>query len=339
MNAINLAENGIIPTWLIRTGIRSRLKRKLEIEFNKPAESKTALIEFLKNSPIAIATDDANLQHYEVPTSFYQYILGPRMKYSSCYWPEGVNSLQAAEEASLQQVVERAEIADNMNVLELGCGWGSFSLWAAEHFPKSRFTAVSNSSTQADHIRAQAAARGIENLEVITKNMVEFDPPNKPYDRIVTIEMLEHMRNYQVLFQRIAGWLKDDGKMFAHVFSHRCYSYLYEAEDESDWMSNYFFTGGIMPSHDLLPSFDDHLKAEQQWRLNGKHYTRTLEAWLDLLNENEKEIINVFKKHYGEEKTRVWINRWRMFILACSELFAYDNGEQWGVSHYLFSKK
>lgn len=338
MKAVNLAENGFIPTWLIRTGIRMRLKKKLEIEASKPPHAKESLIQFLKESPIAIATDDANEQHYKVPTAFYQHLLGSCMKYSSCYWPEEVTTLDAAEQASLNQVVERAEISNHMKVLELGCGWGSFSLWAAKKFPESNFTAVSNSSTQADHIRKTALERGIDNLVVITENMLHFEPTT-PFDRIVSIEMLEHMRNYQQLFSRISSWLNDDGKLFAHVFSHRTYAYLYEAEDESDWMSNYFFTGGVMPSHDLFSKFDDDLKIEQAWRLNGLHYTRTLEAWLEKLNQNEDVVKQIFVDHYGAADANIWINRWRMFVLACSELFAYDKGEQWGVSHYRFVKQ
>jgi len=337
MNSISLAENGFVPTWLIRAGIRSRLARKLEIESERPENFKSSLVDFLRRSPIAIATDDANQQHYEVPTDFYTFILGPRMKYSACLWNEDIQNLEQAEVASLKQVAQRAELSDNLKILELGCGWGSFSLWASETYPKSQFTAVSNSFTQADHIREQAHQRGIHNLKVITENMLDFHP-SEQFDRIVSIEMFEHMRNYEQLLQRISSWLKDEGKLFVHIFSHKKYAYLYEAEDKDDWMSNYFFTGGIMPSHDLLSHFNKDLVIEQQWRQNGLNYTHTLEAWLKNLNRNEKRISDIFSEHYGDDQIRIWLNRWRMFILACSELFAYGRGEEWGISHYRFEK-
>ncbi len=336
MNATTLAESGIIPLWLIRIGIRQKLKHKLRIEHQKGSEAKAMLVQHLRESPIAIATDEANDQHYQVPTEFYQLILGPRMKYSGCYWPEGVTTLEKAELASLQLVAERAELEDGQTILEMGCGWGSFSLWAAERFPKSNILAVSNSQTQAAYIRSRANERGLSNLEVLTENIVTFKPKSQ-FDRIVSIEMLEHMRNYEALFQRMAKWLKDDGKAFVHVFSHRELAYTYEASDPNDWMSNSFFTGGTMPSHDLFSHFSEHLLIEQDWKLNGKHYTQTLEAWLERLNGNVESISEIFREHYGEV-TR-WLMRWRMFLLACSELFAYGDGREWGISHYRFVKR
>ncbi len=335
MNAVTLVENGFIPTWLVRVGIRNKLKRKLELESNKA--NKNEFVEMLKKSPIAIATDDANDQHYQVPTEFYTRILGARMKYSACYWPEGVGNLDEAEEASLMLVSERAELKDGMDILELGCGWGSFSLWAAEHYPKSSILAVSNSKTQADYIRARAEERELNNIEVITENMVNFDAPSQ-FDRIVSIEMFEHMRNYEQLFARVSSWLKNDGKLFVHVFSHKEYAYTYDDSDKSDWMSNYFFTGGVMPSHDLFSHFSNDLKIEDNWQLNGVHYTKTLEAWLKNLDSRYNDILPIFRKHYGKRDTQKWIHRWRIFILACSELFGYQKGSEWGVSHYRFTK-
>jgi cyclopropane-fatty-acyl-phospholipid synthase len=337
MNAIQLAENGILPTWLIRMGIRMRLKNKLELEASRNPEFKEQFVDLLKASPIAIATDEANDQHYQVPTEFYQFILGPHLKYSACYWPEGCQELGEAERASLELVAQRAELADGQRILELGCGWGSFSLWAAATYPNAQFTAVSNSQTQAAFIREAASTRGLSNLSVVTENMVTFHPEGT-FDRIVSIEMFEHMRNYELLFRKVAGWLNDDGRLFVHVFSHKEYAYDYDNSDPSDWMSNYFFTGGIMPSHDLFSHFGDDLEIEQDWSLNGLHYTKTLEAWLKNLDKNYTNIEPIFEKHYGLKATRQWIHRWRIFILACSELFAFQKGTEWGVSHYRFKK-
>ena len=337
MNTVRLAENGIIPTWLIRAGIRMRLKRKLEQEHDRHPAFKENFVKMLRNSPIAIATDDANDQHYQVPTDFYKTILGPCLKYSACYWPEGVETLQAAEIASLELVAERAQIDNGHSILDMGCGWGSFSLWAASQFPDSQILAVSNSLTQAQYIRSEAETRGLGNLNVVTRNMVEFDP-EQSFDRIVSIEMFEHMRNYEMLFRRVSGWLKPGGRLFVHVFSHKTYAYDYDDSDPSDWMSNYFFTGGIMPSHDLFSHFNQDLQIDEDWKLNGMHYTRTLEAWLDNLDAEFDYIHPLFMNHYGKDSTKQWINRWRMFILACSELFGYKNGTEWGISHYRFKK-
>ncbi|MCG8528783.1 MAG: cyclopropane-fatty-acyl-phospholipid synthase family protein [Opitutales bacterium] len=337
MNTVRLAENGIIPTWLIRAGIRMRLKRKLEQEQDRHPAFKETFVKMLRNSPIAIATDDANDQHYQVPTDFYKTILGPCLKYSACYWPEGVETLQAAEIASLELVAERAQIDNGHSILDMGCGWGSFSLWAASQFPDSQILAVSNSLTQAQYIRSEAEKRGLGNLNVVTRNMVEFDP-EQSFDRIVSIEMFEHMRNYEMLFRRVSGWLKPGGRLFVHVFSHKTYAYDYDDSDPSDWMSNYFFTGGIMPSHDLFSHFNQDLQIDEDWKLNGMHYTRTLEAWLDNLDAEFDYIHPLFMNHYGKDSTKQWINRWRMFILACSELFGYKNGTEWGISHYRFKK-
>jgi cyclopropane-fatty-acyl-phospholipid synthase len=338
MNAVQLAENGVIPTWLIRMGIRMRLRNKLELEEARNPEFKAQFVKTLKNSPIAIATDEANDQHYQVPTEFYKFILGPHLKYSACYWPEGCTDLADAERASLELVAERAQIVDGNRILDMGCGWGSFSLWAAGTFRKSEILAVSNSKTQADYIRSTAESRGLTNLKVVTENMITFDPDQK-FDRIVSIEMFEHMRNYEKLFAKVSNWLEDDGRLFVHVFSHREFAYDYDDSDPSDWMSNYFFTGGIMPSHDLFSHFDNDLTIEDDWTLNGIHYTKTLEAWLDKLDKSYASVERIFSKHYGRTATRQWIHRWRIFILACSELFGYKEGTEWGVSHYRFRKQ
>ncbi len=338
MNAINFAENGMLPYWLIRFGIRMRLRRKLALEAQKNDAERVKFVEDLAHAPIAKDTDKANEQHYELPTEFFQLVLGPNLKYSACYWPEGCQTLAEAEALSLRQVSLRAEIKDGMKILDMGCGWGSFSLWAAKHFPQAEITSVSNSRIQGDFIRNLAKERGLMNLDVITADMNHFDPKAK-YDRVVSIEMLEHMRNYDSLFLRVSQWIKDDGKLFAHVFSHGKYAYEYNDKDENEWMAKHFFTGGIMPSHSLLPSFNRDLEALESWKLNGVHYQKTSEAWLQNMNRNEERILEIFADCYGKDMATKWMWRWRLFFLACAELFGYKEGSEWGVSHYLFAKK
>ena len=265
-------------------------------------------------------------------------MLGPHLKYSSAYWPKDCASLAQAEDESLKLIEHRVQLASGQTVLDLGCGWGSFSLWAAPRYPKSTFLAVSNSHTQATFIREQATKRKITNLEVVTCDINQFDPKNQ-FDRIVSVEMLEHVRNYKTLFARIASWMHPTSLMFVHVFSHREYAYAYDADNPNEWMAKYFFTGGIMPSHALLPSFDQHLKLKKSWNLDGTHYQKTSEAWLANMNQNQDEIHTLFKTTYGLKDAKRWMWRWRLFFLACAELFGYKNGSEWGVSHYLLSKR
>ena len=338
MNAIKFAENGHLPYWLLRFGIRQRVGKKLSIETSKTTEERNAFLERLRESPIAQDTEKANEQHYEVPAAFYKFVLGPNLKYSCSYWPSDCQSLAAAEEAALKQIEDRAQLTDHQKVLDLGCGWGSFSLWAAPRYPNANFLAVSNSHSQATHIREQATSRGIDNLKVVTCDVNEFSP-DMVFDRIVSVEMLEHARNYEKLFQRISSWMHDDAKMFIHVFSHRRYAYDYDSNNPKEWMARQFFTGGIMPSHDLLPSFDQHLKQDASWLLDGTNYQKTAEAWLDNMNQNEAEVKSVFDAVYGPKNSKQWMWRWRLFFLACSELFGYKDGLEWGVSHYVFSKR
>ncbi len=338
MNAISFAENGILPYWLIRFGIRQRLRRKLALESGKSSLERTKFLSDLAIAPIAKDTAKANEQHYELPTEFFQLVLGPQLKYSSCYWPEGCDSLAEAESHSLNQIGLRADLKDGMDILDMGCGWGSFSLWAAKRYPNAAITSVSNSRIQGDFIRQQARKRGLVNLDIITADMNTFDP-NLRFDRIVSIEMLEHMRNYDSLFSRVSSWLKDDGKLFAHVFSHGKYAYEYDDANQNEWMAKHFFTGGIMPSHSLLPSFNRNLEAIESWKLNGVHYQKTSEAWLQNMNRNEESIRKVFEECYGEDVAHKWMWRWRLFFLACAELFGYKKGSEWGVSHYLFAKR
>lgn len=338
MNTITLAENGYLPTWLVRYGIRSLVRKRLESETEAFESKKLHLMEQLEGSPLAVDTDAANEQHYEVPSDFYKIALGPRLKYSSCYWPEGVTTLAQAEEASLNQICERAQLEDGHRILELGCGWGSFSLWAAEHYPNSKITSVSNSSGQRRYIMGEAEKRGLKNLEVLTADMNVFSTDDR-FDRVVSVEMFEHMRNYKQLFGRIHSWLNPGAKMFIHVFSHKKIAYLFEDKESDDWMARHFFTGGIMPSHDLLPRFCAPFKMAEQWQLSGVHYQKTAEAWFENLDNNKEQTRAAMESIYGKSDAKVWENRWRIFMLSCAELFGYREGEEWGVSHYLFEKE
>lgn len=336
--AISLAEKGFVPDFAIRYGIRQMLEGRLETERARPVGYKEQFVEELRRSAIAVDTDKANEQHYEVPSAYFHTVLGLRKKYSATYWPEGVSDLDASEEASLRQVAERAELQDGQDVLELGCGWGSFSLWAAETFPNSRILGVSNSHGQRAYIMEQARQRGLSNLEIRTADMNAFDTERR-FDRVVSIEMFEHMKNYKLLMARIAGWLRAEGKLFVHIFTHDRFAYPFvDAGDKEDWMARYFFTGGNMPSADLLTYFQDDLKLETQWKLNGQHYQRTLEAWLEKHDAARDAIMPLFEQCYGKDVALCWFHRWRLFYLACSELFGYRNGEEWYVSHYRFVK-
>jgi cyclopropane-fatty-acyl-phospholipid synthase len=296
------------------------------------------LIEELKNSPIAVNTVDANEQHYEVPTKFYQYCLGKHLKYSSGYWKDGVTDIDTSEKDMLELTCQRAELLDGQNVLELGCGWGSLSLFMASRFPKSTFTVVSNSRTQKLYIDEQAINRGIKNLTVVTADINVFNIDGI-FDRIVSVEMFEHMRNYQKLMQKASGFLKADGKLFVHIFTHKEYAYKFEVIDESDWMSKYFFTGGIMPSDHLLLYFNEHMSIEQHWHVNGTHYSKTSEAWLENMDKHKQEIMPLFETTYGKEQALKWWVYWRLFYMSCAELWRYNDGNEWMVSHYLFKKK
>jgi cyclopropane-fatty-acyl-phospholipid synthase len=338
----SLLEKNKVPDFLIRKGIRGLLKQRLQEENKGNTEAQQQhfmlLVDELKKSPIAINTTDANQQHYEVPTKFYEYCLGKHLKYSSGYWKEGVTDIDTSEKDMLEITCERAELQDGQTVLELGCGWGSLSLFMAAKFPKSIFTVVSNSRTQKSHIDEQSKNRGIHNLIVITADINVFAIDTK-FDRIVSVEMFEHMRNYQLLMQKVASFLKTDGKLFVHIFTHKEYAYKFEIKDESDWMSKYFFTGGIMPSDHLLIYFNEHLNIEQHWHVSGIHYSKTSEAWLQNMDKHKTEIIPLFVETYGKEQAVKWWVYWRIFYMACAELWGYNNGNEWIVSHYLFTKK
>ena len=341
INLDSILESNVIPDPLTRLGIRHLLGETLREKCGGNIEERQARlqahIDGLRQSPIAIETRAANDQHYEVPTSFYQYALGKRLKYSSGYWPEGVTTLDEAEEKMLALSCERAELRDGQSVLELGCGWGSLSLWMAEKNPKSRITGVSNSRTQKEHIDAEAARRGLTNLTIITADMNVFDI-GETFDRVVSVEMFEHMKNYQLLLAKVACWLAPGGKLFVHIFTHREIAYHYEDKGPSDWMTRYFFAGGQMPSHDTLLHFQDDLRLEMRWAVSGTHYQKTAEAWLRNMDAHRAEILPLFAQTYGAEQTTRWWVYWRVFFLACAELWGYRGGDEWIVSHYRFIK-
>jgi cyclopropane-fatty-acyl-phospholipid synthase len=338
----SLLEKNKIPDPLIRLGIRRLLKQRLEEEnkgdTGKQQEHFMRLVEELKNSPIAVHTAEANEQHYEVPTEFYEYCLGRHLKYSSGFWKEGVTDIDTSEKDMLELTCERAGLMSGQEVLELGCGWGSLSLFMSAKFPQSKFTVVSNSRTQKIHIDNEAKKRGISNLTVLTCDVNKLELEQQ-FDRVVSVEMFEHMRNYSELMQKISRFLKEKGRLFVHIFTHREYAYKFEVKDETDWMSKYFFTGGIMPSDHLLLYFNEHLSIEKHWRVNGMHYSKTSEAWLQNMDKHKEQIIPLFEKTYGKENAMKWWVYWRIFYMACAELWGYNGGNEWMVSHYLFHKK
>ena len=332
MNLIGLAELGIVPDFLIRGGIRRLLANRLH------DVQESGLREFaclLRNSPLAVETATANEQHYEVPTEFFQAVLGARLKYSCCLFEDDVGTLDKAEEAMLRMTCKRAEIEDGMRVLELGCGWGSLSLWMAEHYPNCQIMAVSNSGSQRRFIENQAKRLNLENLRVITADMRDF-ATKEEFDRVVSVEMFEHMRNYELLFERVSQWLTPTGKAFVHVFCHRTSPYLFESEGASNWMGRHFFSGGTMPSEDLFAQFNNHLHIEQQWRVSGLHYWKTCEAWLQNADCNRGRIVRRFQQDLTRFEAKVRFQRWRIFFMACAELFRYNRGNEWFVAHFLF---
>lgn len=340
--AFDLTEQGLVPDNITRRGIRLLLRQRLNEIYSKDIETvadiQTAFVRHMMSAPIALVPQKANEQHYEVPVNFYYRALGPRLKYSSAYWPTGVETLEQAEVEGLTQTCEHAQLQDGQKILELGCGWGSLTLWMAAQYPNSQITAVSNSHSQRKHIERQASLANLNNIHIITCDMNDFDTDANKYDRIVSVEMFEHMRNWPKLYQRIARWLKPDGRFFKHIFVHRSSTYPFEDNGPNDWMSRHFFTGGMMPSDDLPLMFQNDLKIVQRWRWDGTHYEKTANAWLKNMDAYEHELFAEFGKIYGEANARKWWSRWRIFFMACAELFGYEKGQQWWVSHYLFEK-
>ena len=342
MSLIDLCERGLVPDILTRYGIRRLSAQRLRDEGAQDVQAADQrfrrLLDGLRQSAIAIETAAANEQHYEVPTRFFELCLGKRLKYSSCFYATGTEDLDAAEEAMLAMYGERAELADGQRILELGCGWGSLTLWMAQRFPNARITGVSNSRTQREHILAQAAKRGLGNVEIITCDVNRLELPEGSFDRTVSIEMFEHMRNYQQLLGNVARWLKPGGKLFVHIFCHRSLMYPFETQGDDNWMGKYFFTGGLMPSADTLLHFQRDLRIEQRWLLPGTHYQRTANHWLENQDRNRQEVMSVLAQAYGAAEAARWNQRWRMFWMACAELFGYAAGNEWLVAHYRFVK-
>src|SRR6056300_33028 len=338
---IELVENGRIPDLLTRAGIRLLLMQRLREQAQEgPDQEWQAMMTFveeMRQSPIALHTQEANEQHYELPPRFFELVLGPHLKYSCCHFPDGVAELEHAEASMLALTCERAQLQDGQQILELGCGWGSLSLWMAKHYPNSSILAVSNSRPQREFIESRAQELGLTNLSVQTCDMNDFTT-EQHFDRVVSVEMFEHMRNWQSLLERISSWLKPEGKLFIHIFSHRRYAYAFSSEGDSNWMGRYFFTGGIMPSNDLLLYFQKDLLLEQHWVLSGVHYQRTADAWLQMMDSQKGEILQTFRETYGKDAD-VWFQRWRMFFLATSEVWGFRGGNEWLISHYLFNNR
>lgn len=339
--AIDWIEQGRMLDVVTRAGIRRLLQQRLREIAADDAGTAAVLTERfihdMDHAPIAPLPEKANEQHYEVPAEFFALTLGRHRKYSSCYWPSGVTRLDDAEAAALQSSAEHADLHDGQRVLELGCGWGSFSLWMAARFPRSRITAVSNSHSQREYIETEAARRGLNNLRVVTADMNDFDP-GEQFERVVSIEMFEHMRNWRRLFARVHGWLAPGGRFFMHVFCHRSVPYPFVDNGAGDWMSRHFFSGGMMPSDELPARFQDDLRLLCRWRWDGRHYERTANAWLANLDRHKDAVMPILERTYGIPQAGVWFARWRVFFMACAELFGYDRGQQWWVGHYLFER-
>ncbi|MEZ5461883.1 cyclopropane-fatty-acyl-phospholipid synthase family protein [Dokdonella sp.] len=336
------AERGLIPDWLLRIGIRrqcaARLAEEKSAGIEATCERQRARIEELRASPIAIETDAANTQHYELPAAFFEHCLGARLKYSACYWDETTSDLDAAELRMLELYEERAQLADGQTILELGCGWGSLTLWMAARYPNARITAVSNSASQREFIEARCLERGLSNVKLVTIDVNQLKREENEFDRVVSIEMFEHMRNYEHLLKRIGSWLKPGGKLFVHIFCNRNLLYPFETAGEKNWMARHFFTGGLMPAADTLMHFQNDVTLEQRWLIPGTHYEKTANAWLRNHDRNRDNILDVLAGSYGPEQARLWNQRWRMFWMACAELFGHAHGAEWMVAHYRFRR-
>ena len=340
--AIGWVEQGLVPDRVVRLGIRRLLLDRLaEIGDGDGEASARIADEFaaaLAASAVALSTEKANEQHYEVPAEFFARVLGPHRKYSCCEWNEGTKTLGDAEAAALATTCARAGLGDGQRILELGCGWGSLTLWMAERYPASTITALSNSHSQRAFIEAEAARRGLGNVHVLTEDFNTFASDAR-FDRVVSVEMFEHLRNWPEAFRRVAKGLVPGGRFFMHVFVHRSTPYAFVERDASDWMSRHFFSGGMMPSDDLALRFQDDLKLVSRWRWSGRHYAKTAEAWLANMDASRAELAPLFESVYGAGAASTWWMRWRLFFMSCVELFGHERGECWRVSHYLFERR
>lgn len=348
MNLDKILAKGWVPDLLLRLAVKFRLSSKLRRQRVEDVEERSnrlkLFIEDLKDQPIAIKTERANQQHYELPSEFFEKILGDNLKYSSGYWAEEVSehnleeSLTKTERDMLALTIERADLQDGQDILELGAGWGSLTLFMAEKMPQSRITAISNSKSQIKYIQEEAVNRSLKNIEVISADINNYQPESEKYDRVISVEMFEHMRNYQRLFTKINSALKPAGKLFIHIFNHHTYPFLYEDKSESDWMTRHFFAGGTMPSQSLFNYFADGFDLENHWAISGEHYQKTLEAWLKMMDKNKAEIQEIFIDTYGRKNYKQWWNYWRTFFIASAEFFGYSGGNEWFISHYLYKK-
>ncbi len=342
MRPLHLAERGLVPDALVRQGIRRLLRQRLRevvpVRATEAAARNHRFREMLRVGPVALVPELANEQHYEVPPAFFERVLGRRLKYSCAWFEDAETDLDAAEEAMLARTCERADVEDGMRILDLGCGWGSLSLYLAERLPLARILAVSNSKPQREYILSRCARRGLHNVEVVTADINDFRPEGR-FDRVVSVEMFEHVRNQAALLARIAGWLEPGGSLFVHHFAHRSAGYAYEDEGEEDWMARHFFAGGIMPSDDHLLHLQRDLVVERKWVVDGTHYERTARAWLARQDANRSEILPVLAQAYGREGAALWFQRWRLFFLACTELFGYRDGQEWWVVHARMARR
>ena len=338
--AINWTEQGLVPDSIIRGAIRRLLRARLaELrpdDAEHTAEVTARFVEAMNGAPVALLPEKANEQHYEVPPEFFARVLGAHRKYSCCYWSPGVERLEEAELQALEITCGRAGLADGQTILELGCGWGSLTLHMAQRYPRATILAVSNSAPQRAFILAEAERRGLRNVDVLTCDMNDFSTERR-FERVVSVEMFEHMRNHALLFERISRWLAPGGRFFMHIFVHRSVPYAFEDRGADDWMSRYFFSGGMMPSASLPLMFQRHLRIERQWSWSGTHYEKTANAWLENIDARRAEVLPILEATYGPGQAALWLQRWRMFFMACAELWGYRGGAEWFVAHYLFA--
>ncbi len=329
---------GLIPDSLLRRGVRNQGRQRLQMMKN--TDLKQEYLTFLKQASsgkIAVHTDDANNQHYEVDSEFFQYCLGKNLKYSSCYWNDDTSSLDEAEDIMLDLYCKRAKIEDGMTILDVGCGWGSLSLYLAQKYPKSKITGVSNSNSQRKFIEKLGYERNLHNLKIVTKDINSFET-NKKFDRIISIEMFEHTKNSKILMDSINKWLAPDGLFFMHVFAHKYNPYYFDTEQKNAWMAKYFFTGGMMPNHDLFKDLESDLNYQKSWMLSGTHYEKTSNAWLEKMDSNKTKILELFRRNNSNSVAKKKFYFWRLFFIACAEIFGYDGGSEWIISHHLFKK-